>query len=104
MLDILWPDLDQYLSLDELSYSASDISLHIATTAPNASCPVCQLPSTNVHSHYQRSLCDLPVAGLAVRIQLRVRRFFCCADDCPRRIFVERLSALTRPYAHRTTP
>ncbi len=95
MLDILWPDLDQCLSLDELSYSASDISLHITTTAPNANRPVCQLPSTNVHSHYQRSLGDLPVAGLAARIQLRVRRFFCYASDCPRRIFVERLSALT---------
>ncbi len=73
MLDILWSDHDQCLSLDELSYSASDLSLHISTTTPQASCPLCQLPSSNVHSHYQRSLCDLPVAGLAVHIQLRVR-------------------------------
>src|SRR6476660_8874236 len=103
MLEILWPGQAQYLCLDELTLTPSALHLRVSVTAPSACCPVCQRESTHVHSHYLRSLWDLPVACLAVHLHLRVRRFFCDARDCPRRTFVERLAALMQPYAHRTT-
>ncbi len=62
MLDILWPAQDQYLALDEVIATAADLKLCISATAPSAACPVCQVPSTHRHSHYQRSLFDLPIA------------------------------------------
>lgn len=55
-----------------------------------------------MHSHYQRVLADLPWEGIAVRIQLHVRRFFCSASDCQQRIFTERLPHTVRCYGRRT--
>src|SRR5439155_4061215 len=45
---------------------------------------------------------DLPWHGLRVRLELRVRRFFCDVPGCARRIFTERLPKTARPYARRT--
>jgi hypothetical protein len=47
-------------------------------------------------------LADLPLAGTALRLHLRVRRFFCRTPQCPRWIFSERLPHLARPHAQRT--
>jgi transposase len=47
-------------------------------------------------------LADLPWQGVAVRIHLQVRRFFCVVAECPRRVFTERLPDLAAPYARRT--
>jgi hypothetical protein len=33
------------------------------TCAPSANCPLCQQPSTLVHSYYVRRLSDLPCSG-----------------------------------------
>ena len=38
------------------------------------------------------------MAGIPNRIELRVRRFFCVNDDCPRRIFAERLRGTAKGY------
>jgi hypothetical protein len=54
-----------------------------------------------VHSGYERSLSDLPWAGKLVRLRLKVRRFFCLNEACPRRTFAERLDHIAA-YARRT--
>jgi transposase len=38
-----------------------------------------------------------------VRVQLRVRKFFCDHPACPRQIFTERLPTVAAPWARRTT-
>ena len=43
------------------------------------------------------------MGGRRVVLVLRVRRFVCQNQDCPRRIFAERFPALAEPYARRTT-
>jgi transposase len=91
------------LRLDHLTIGADEILVTLVATAPQSPCPVCGCLARSVHSSYQRSLADLPWGQHAVRLQLVVRKFFCCTPDCPRRIFTERLPALVAPYARRTT-
>jgi transposase len=79
-------------------------TLHVALRATRraARCPLCHHPSTRIHSRYTRTLADLPLAGEAVVLHLRSRRFVCPARRCRRRIFTERLPELVRPAARRT--
>jgi transposase len=65
-------------------------------------CPECGRPSRRVHSRYSRQLSDLPWEGIPVRIQLRVRRFFCTEEECGQRIFTERLPSTVARHARRT--
>jgi transposase len=45
---------------------------------------------------------DLPCSGVALRLQLQVRKFFCNNSHCQRAIFTEPLPALVARYARRT--
>ena len=54
-------------------------------------CPICGRRTAKVPSRYRRHLSDLPWQGIPVRIELRVRRFFCVRYGCRQRIFAERL-------------
>jgi transposase len=49
------------------------------------------LRSERVHSHYERTVCDLPWRGISVTLKVRSRRFFCENRECERSIFCERL-------------
>lgn len=74
----------------------------VATKGDETPCPLCHPPSHAVHSSSQRTLADLPWNGIAVRLHLTTRRFFCRVTDGPRRIFPERLPGIAAPYARRT--
>ena len=76
--------------------------LQLTTTAPAAGCPRCAVPSSSVHSRYQRHLTDLPWGTRPVRIQLTVRKFVCRNPSCTRRIFTERVPELVAAYARKT--
>jgi transposase len=65
-------------------------------------CPSCGRLSRRLHSRYCRRLSDLPWEGIPVRIELRVRRFFCGTKDCGQHIFTERLPKTVQRYARRT--
>lgn len=81
---------------------AERITITLALTARTALCPGCGQGSTRVHSSYTRHLADLPWAGIAVVVSLRVRKFFCLTRTCTRKIFVARYEAAPA-YARRTT-
>ncbi|MGH3515261.1 MAG: ISL3 family transposase, partial [Pseudonocardiaceae bacterium] len=70
--------------------------------AKHAACPGCGGESARVHSRYERRLTDAAVAGRRVEIRLRVRRFFCDAQDCGVRTFAEQVAGLTARYARCT--
>ena len=75
----------------------------IEALARNAAvCPVCGTPSTARHSSYVRHLKDLPVQGLAVKINLRVGRWRCRNSNCTRKIFTERVPTVAAPHRQRT--
>jgi transposase len=76
--------------------------LVLQSAVATARCPLCRGPSSCVHSRYRRAPKDLPWGGRPVRLMLRVRRFFCGARSCERRIFVERLPEVVAPHARVT--
>ena len=95
------PDPDR-LHLLGLSADLDTITLTVCTTDGTARCPACGGESERIHSRSTRTLADLPWQGIPVRVRLQVRRFFCDAADCVRRIFTERLPGVVAPSARRT--
>ena len=88
--------------VDAIRTDAAVLLLEAHTTAPTAMCPECHHLATRVHSRYTRLLRDLPVTEQAVRVLLRVRRFFCPSPSCSRRTFAERLPTIAPFRAQRT--
>jgi transposase len=90
------------LDLIGVRTTENDITLAARTSSRVARCPVCGARSARVHSHYTRTLADLPWQGVPVTVRLRLRRFFCEQKTCNRVIFAERLPGLAAHYARRT--
>jgi len=95
--------LPAQLRLDQIEIIPQTLIVSLAVETSEAACPLCQQVSHRVHSHYTRTLADLPCAGKALRLLVLVRRFFCENETCIRKIFAERLPDLTRVYARRTS-
>lgn len=90
------------LHLLRLTATASCITAVVATKQPAAQCPLCGGTTRRVHSQYVRQVADLPWYGVAFRLQLHVRRFFCDQLGCARQVFTERLPGLVAPHARGT--
>src|SRR5918999_5538975 len=103
VLSSLLPDATT-LRLDEchVDTPAAQITLRVRSTQTAVPCPLCTIPAHRLHSHYERTLADLPWAAYHVRLQLRVRKWFCGNRRCCRRIFTERLPTIAAPWARRT--
>jgi len=101
LLGALLPDAAA-LQFDQLIIAADQLTCVLSATQLQAACPLCGQNAQRVHSHYRRTLADLAWATIPVQLQLSVRRFFCPNQDCPRKLFTERLNDLTLPYARRT--
>ena len=82
--------------------TAAQLTVWVHSTATMSPCPLCATPAIRLHSHYERTLVDLPWAGYRVRLQLRVHKWFCDQEACQRRIFTERLPHIAQPWARRT--
>jgi len=80
----------------------SRLVMLLRATGESSHCPGCRQESRRIHSRYRRRLSDLPWEGIPVRIDLRVRRFFCDSPDCGQQIFTERLAKTVQRYSRRT--
>ncbi|HEY5866853.1 MAG TPA: ISL3 family transposase [Candidatus Tectomicrobia bacterium] len=96
------PDATLCLEACAVDASTAQITLRVRATQATAPCPLCTTPAHRIHSHYERTLADLPWAAYGVRLQLRVRKWFCGNRSCRRRIFTERLPTIAAPWARRT--
>ncbi len=85
-----------------LDNAATRITLRVRSTQATARCPLCTTRARRIHSHYERTLADLPWAQYRVRLQLCVRKWFCRKRHCRRRIFIERLPTVAAPWARCT--
>jgi transposase len=90
------------LHLLQLCAEGSTITALVAPQAAASACPLCGRSSAHIHSHYRRSVADVPWHGVAMHLALCVRRFFCDNAACRRHIFTERLPGIVAPYARRT--
>src|ERR671925_127274 len=100
LTNLLFPWLSG-LRLDTIAADDATIRLTLTTIQAEAACPRCAQPSTAIHSHYQRTVADLPWASVAVRLLLHVRKFFCRNRACAQASFTERLPQLLTPFARR---
>ena len=90
------------LHIDAISQETAAIVLRLSTNASSARCPECGNHSQRVHSHYQRTLTDLPWSKISVHIHLHSRKFFCEQALCKRKVFTEPLPELAARYARKT--
>jgi transposase len=88
--------------VDRLWHDGDVVHVDAVTTRRAAHCPLCGRRSKRVHSHYSRTIADLPCCGAPVVIHLHTRRFVCRVRWCKRKIFTERIPALVAPSARRT--
>jgi transposase len=80
-----------------------DLVVDAMAAGKDAACPECGVVTGQVHSHYQRTLHDLPAHGRRMVIRIKTRRFRCREAECPRQTFCEPLDAvIDRRYARRT--
>lgn len=101
LTDILFPDIGM-LAVAAVEVMEQKLVIHVAATTEAAVCSLCQIASTRVHSHYYRFPHDLPCVGQSVRLQIRVRRFFCDNGGCAKRTFAEQFPLLLAIRARRT--
>lgn len=95
--------LPAHLLVEDVLIENQVLTLVITSTLSEMPCPDCHQPSSRVHSRYTRQLSDLPCLGRAVRLLVRVRRFFCDGPACLRRTFAEAFPAVAAKYARRTS-
>jgi transposase len=88
--------------LTDISTADAGISLDLTATRGAVACPSCSVESEHVHSLYQRTVADLPWAGVPVTLQLPVRRFVCRYPACPRATFSAPLPEVVAPSARRS--
>ena len=90
------------IRLEKIIQHPSSLTLVVRATRAQPECPRCLRPSTRVHSYYIRTVADLPWHGVAVRLELRTRRFRCRNSLCTKRIFCERLPRVVAHYGRKT--
>ena len=83
---------DLALTCWNLDAASGQIILELSSTQHLAECPLCHCSSHRVHSHYERTLKDLPLAQYSLVILLGVCKFFVSmtlavvgssVSDCP---------------------
>lgn len=102
-LDGLLPHLAGVV-IERIDRISAGVRVWARVDADGSSCWICGTHARRVHSRYERTLADLPVAGQPVALCLRVRRFFCDWQTCSVRTFAEQVQGLTTRHAQRSSP
>lgn len=90
------------LRLEKIVAEKSSLTIFVKSIQKQVRCPLCQHISVKRHSRYERRLADLPWQGVAVKVSLSIRRFFCTNRLCAGKIFAERLPKVAADFARRT--
>jgi transposase len=93
---------DAGIRITALAVEPAGVNVTLTTSAATATCPHCGTASAAVHARYRRTLHDRACLGRPVRLLVTARKFLCRRADCPRRVFCERLPALTAAHARTT--
>ncbi len=90
------------LIFEEIEIKANAILVRVVSAGKEAVCPYCQMTATRMHSHYCRTLDDLPCGERRVQLQWKAKRFFCDNYACSHYTFCERLPEVAEFYARKT--
>ncbi|RUM95060.1 transposase family protein, partial [Pseudaminobacter arsenicus] len=89
--------------VEHAEMSTDCVFLDVRAAAISATCPCCGTASRRTQSRYVRKVADLPISGRRVILRVTVRRFWCDAVLCRRRIFAERFGdTVLAPLSRRT--
>lgn len=91
-----------HLETCDMDTATQHLTIHVSSTQTSAQCPLCGSLTERIHSHYQRTLADLPCVHFRLTLLMQVCKFFCPNPECPRRIFTERLPEVVAPWARKT--
>ena len=92
-----------HLKLEQLDQHENILQATVTSQQPNSKCPTCGTPSSILHSHYRRTVQDLPVGESSMTWTLHVRRFRCRKRSCTQRVFCERFTQGLNAYARNTS-
>lgn len=73
---MLFLSLAEDLQIDQITLKAATLCIHLVSTQAASRCPLCDQASTQIHSHYRRTVADVPCGSRPVRLLLDVRKFF----------------------------
>lgn len=90
-------------TIEQVRIEHGSARIEARSAMPTGICPDCHQESTRVHSWYIRQPRDVPMSTYAVRLDLRIRRFFCATPSCGRTTFAEQVPALLPAFAQRTS-
>lgn len=91
------------MRLDDLVLTPTTVVALLVSTSSTTACPRCATTTDRVHSHYRRTVADLPCHGRILALRLLVRRFRYTNPACTQHIFCERLPQLLLAHARSTT-
>ncbi len=94
--------LPEELEVTEIEMIDEVFTITAHCTRKHPCCPLCGTPAQRFHSHYLRRIADLPSGGNRVCLRVLVRKCFCDASTCARKIFAERLTPFVEPLARVT--
>lgn len=94
--------ISNFVRLQALEQREDHFIVKLITKNSNSICPDCGEKSHSRHSKYIRKLLDLPWAGIPVKVNLLVNKYYCKNEHCRRKIFTERFGEKLKPYARRT--
>jgi len=97
---LLWGT--EALQVHRVQIAPEAVTVTLAARTPSCPCPFCGMMGRRIHSHYTRTLHDLPASGRPIRLRVETRRFFCDWRPCPRETFSEQLPELTARHARKT--
>jgi transposase len=86
----------------EIAWIDEVLTLTARCTQAHPRCPLCGTPTRRFHSYYTRRIADLPCGGQQMCLLVQVRRCFCEAPTCERKIFAEHLAPFVEPSARVT--
>jgi transposase len=93
--------LDKDLQYDSHDVCSNEIQIHLSSKRKKSECPYCSQESHQIHSRARRTLKDLPIQSMKVKIILSNNKYFCKNPECARKTFAERF-AFFEPKATKT--
>ena len=90
-IDELIKELDKKLVVKSKEIIDDIMYIYCETEKQDMKCKYCGTQTENVHSHYNRTISDLPIQRYKVKLIIKVKKYFCLNNKCNHKTFAEPL-------------